>query len=311
MASIKLSEAIDGFLLSLQARGLSQNTVDDYARTLNLLLAYLPKNPLVSTIERTDVEGFLAFHKARLSVKSLKNYHIGLSSFWTWAQNEKLCKAHIPQGIQMAQPEVRSIEPLSREEVRLLLAAVRRSRSYQAAGIVSGMVDFALPLVERNTAIILLLLDTGMRASELCGANIYHADLRACHITVMGKGRKERRLPFSARTGRALWRYLSTRENRTPEEPLFLSRGGYRLSRDELAHTLTSAGKRVHVTGSHPHRFRHTFAINYLRNGGDVFTLQKMLGHSTMGMCRRYLAIAQVDLEQAHRRASPVDNWKL
>ena len=76
-----------------------------------------------------------------------------------------------------------------------------------------------------------------------------------------------------------------------------------------LRKRLVHLGQAAGVPDCKPHRFRYTFAIQYLRNGGDVFTLQSLLGHSSLTMVRYYLHLAQADVEQAHRRASPVDRW--
>jgi site-specific recombinase XerD len=74
---------------------------------------------------------------------------------------------------------------------------------------------------------------------------------------------------------------------------------------------LQNLGERAGVDDVHPHRFRHTFAIEYLRNAGDPWTLQRLLGHSTMAMVSRYLNLAQQDLKDAHARSSAVANWRL
>ena len=81
------------------------------------------------------------------------------------------------------------------------------------------------------------------------------------------------------------------------------------LTPSALHHRLIRIGQRAGVSDIQTHRFRYTFAVQYIRNGGDAFTLQTILGHTTMEMVTYYIRLAQADLEQAHRRASPVDNW--
>jgi hypothetical protein len=93
--------------------------------------------------------------------------------------------------------------------------------------------------------------------------------------------------------------------------PLFTTGDGQPLTRDHLYNTITSIAARVGVENADVHRFRHTFAINYLRNGGDAYTLQILLGHTSMEMVRTYIQIAQSDIEARHLKASPVANWNL
>ena len=113
-------------------------------------------------------------------------------------------------------------------------------------------------------------------------------------------------------TRRAVWRYLADREDAdNTEAPLFLGKANRPMNNDGLRLVITALGKKANISKCHPHKFRHTFAITYLRSGGDLFTLKSLLGHNSLEMVEHYARIAEVDIEQAHRRASPADNWHL
>jgi site-specific recombinase XerD len=165
-----------------------------------------------------------------------------------------------------------------------------------------------------NYAIVLLFLDTGIRLSELVQLNVSGIDFGAGEFRVLGKGGKERIVPMGLATRRAIIRYV---EHFRPqpvalqEDRLFLTVAGDPISRDSIAKMLERLGRRVGVTRLHPHLLRHTFAVRYLINGGDVFTLQKILGHSTLDMTRRYVTLANRDVKDKHRQYSPVDNLGL
>jgi site-specific recombinase XerD len=190
-----------------------------------------------------------------------------------------------------------------------MLGVISLTKIYTRPG--KRETQHSIPTADRNRAIILVLLDTGIRASELCALQIHQVDLGNRRLRVFGKGNKERTIPFSARTGQAIWKYLATRGDDLADNFLFATSNDGPINRHDLRKILVRIGKRAGLEGVNVHRFRHTFAINYLRNGGDPWSLQMMLGHSTMEMVKNYLALAQADLEKNHKIASPVDNWRL
>ncbi len=147
------------------------------------------------------------------------------------------------------------------------------------------------------------MLDTGVRASELCGLDFKDLSYDWGIARVMGKGRKQRYVPISPKTIRAMQRYALAEKRMSG--PIFRSSRGNQLTPWGLNQLFGRWSERsdVHV---HPHLVRHTFATEYLRGGGNLAILQRQLGHTTLAMTMRYLTLVTDDLVDAHHRCSPV-----
>jgi len=309
MANLTLNQVVAGYELAAHARKLSEHTILDYLGTFSKFSRFLEDDPDFKSITIEQVREFLA-NQTTVSKKTVLNYHTGLSALWTWAVKEKLADFNPLENVKRPRPEQRVIEPFTEQQIRLMLNSASQSKVYSRPG--KKPCTNTQPDAIRNRAIILLLLDTGIRAQELCDLRIRDVDLREQFIKPFGKMSKERIIPISARTAQSIWKYLaSERKDALVDKPLFVTGNNKPLQRDQLYKRLKTLADRCGIQDVHPHRFRHTFAINYLRNGGDIYTLQKILGHTTLDMVKNYLAIAETDIFTAHRRASPVDQWCL
>jgi len=309
-----LSKAIQGFTLAYRLNH-AQATTDLYRKALNHLAQYL-HDPPVEHITSTDLQRYIHYLRTEyipprvsasnrqgqpLSDWAVNNRIKAIRAFFAWAQQEAIVKRNPTRAlaqikIQRAQPV-----PFTEDEIRRLLHAAEYTQHASRR--------VRRPTWRRNTALIILLLDTGIRVGELCRLKIADVRLEAAelHIRPFGSGRKSRArtIPLGKTARRALWRYLSSIEDPDPADSLF------DLTPKSVRNLLHRIGKAAGVPHTHPHRFRHTFAIEYLRAGGDIFTLQRILGHATLDMVRWYLHIVQTDLAAAHRRASPADRWRL
>jgi len=329
---ITLSQAVQGYFLDTRSRKLSVRTIADYKTYFQRFQDYIDGDPCIDTITTDDIRRFLAHlgdhittpagvaprPSRKLSKKTIRNYWVGLASLWTWAVKDGFVDHHIVRAVTPPEPEKPAIEPFTKADVKAMLATIEYSKPYTRPG--KRECTHTRQTAIRDRAIILLLLDTGARASEICadskrdnkpGLSIQKIDQRNLTIKVIGKGDKERILRISPNTAKAIWRYLTSRPDAKSTDPLFLSVRGDPFTTNGLLHLIKRLGKRAGIHNAYPHRFRHTFAVNFLRNGGNAIELQYMLGHTSLEMVRRYVKLAQVDLEAAHKRASPVANWNL
>jgi integrase/recombinase XerD len=153
--------------------------------------------------------------------------------------------------------------------------------------------------------LILFLLDTGCRVGEALSIRVREIDFDNLLLTLDGKGRKQRIVPFSFELRRVLFRYIADFQ-RKPDSLLLATRNETKLGRRVMLRAVKNLCDRLGIQSPARtlHAFRHTFAVNYLRRGVSVFHLQKVLGHSTLEMTRRYANLVTADLQAVHERVS-------
>lgn len=303
--------AVEGYWLE-KRKSVSKNTVADYNGTFRRFAEYHGDElPHFEHIGAVHVRAYLTHIKeSGNSDKSALNAWVALSSLWTWAETE-LELPHIIRG-RVARPKYKRppIEPYSKSEVNAMLHLVGRSAAWTSKH--GRRVEEARDTAIRDRAILLTLFDTGVRASELCGLRIDDYDQKTGRLFVSeGKGGKSRYVWLGETARKGLWRYLAERTATQPTDPLFATRTNQHLDRNNLRHMIERCAKRAGVAHANVHRFRHSFAINFLRNGGSVLELQRLLGHERMETIRIYVTLAESDLREAQRKASPADNWDL
>jgi integrase/recombinase XerD len=147
----------------------------------------------------------------------------------------------------------------------------------------------------------MMLLDTGTRIDEVLTLRTQDVDMDNLLLTVTGKGRKQRRIPFSFELRRVLYRHIADRQGL-----VFATRHGKKLGRRNVLRDVKLLCRKLGFAPPERtlHAFRHTFAVNYLRRGGGVFHLQKVLGHSSLDMTRRYASLMTEDLQAVHQQIS-------
>lgn len=291
-----LDETLEGFITDRKSRGLSPRTIDFYIEKLSRFRKYSISIGLSNLDEISSADIHLYFLKLAETCSSggVHAHYRALRSFFNWWERET--EEYKNPINKVSPPKVTNNprEGISIDNVMKLVAECK-----------TGMA-------ERDKAILLTLADTGCRASEFLSIDMGDVDLINGEIRILhGKGGKVRTVYIGRNCRRKVRKYLKSRKEVFSHSPLWVTNDGCRLAYSGLRQIIRRRAGDAQIKTPGIHDFRRCFSIEFLRNEGDIFTLQKILGHSSLEMVKRYLAIAKTDCEIAHRKASPVDRWNL
>jgi integrase/recombinase XerC/integrase/recombinase XerD len=307
-----LERLIKHFEAYNRSEGESPRTVDYYTKVLTYYREYLEAQGYSTNLEALTKEVAREFvlhlqtrpkwvgHKngsstnGNLSPVSVQTYVRGIRAFFSWLHREGYTEENVLASLKLPKAPRKLIDVLTDEELARILACMDTNTA-------SGC---------RDTAMIVVYLDSGLRLSELLGLKLADAHIDQCYLKVMGKGAKERIVPIGSLAQRILQRYIY----HFRPEPLyndhdyvFLTLDGKPLSANALKLVFTRLARKSGVKRFHAHLCRHTFASRYLANGGNIFFLQQILGHTSLEMVRRYVTVASEQVAAQHMKFSPMD----
>ena len=304
-----IEQLAHGYLLNCRAEGKSPKTLAIYEMVLKNFLWYWHQNGFpvqpqkISPIHVRQFLWYLSSETNRwgtgnprtkkvASQATALGYYRTLKTFFSWLELEQLIEKNPLVNLKPPKAEKKVIQALSPIEIERIL------------GICSGKTTLDV----RNRAILAILLDTGLRVSELASLTLNDVNMNDGSILVRhGKGSKQRVVHIGTKAQKALWKYM-TIYRKSDSNSLLVNRAGERLDAVGIKILVRRLGEKAKIS-VHPHKLRHTFAISFLRAGGDVFSLQYLLGHSTLQMTQRYLqSLNADDAINAHRKFSPLDN---
>jgi site-specific recombinase XerD len=276
----RLEDLSRSFARHLRAEGKAERTAVIYGQSVTFYGRWLVEQGRKATVDeltRAAVREWLAQLAERHELSTVRTRYKGLHRFCSWLVDEGEIAANPLTGLDPPVAQAKPVPVLSDEDLAKLLR-------------VCAGKDFR---DRRDEAVMRFLLDCGVRVSELCGLRVEDVDLDQGMAIVTGKGNKVRPVYFGARTARALDRYKRERakQRHAHLDAFFLSQRGA-LSPDGARELVQVRGRLAGVEDLHPHRFRHTFAHDFLINGGQERDLKRLAGWSSDAMLERYGASA-------------------
>jgi len=325
---------IEGWLMDNEIRDLSTNTISFRKIVSNNLLWFIDDRKFVTcginemrqflmylSVGHTDPRGRWGNpqNKKAVSRRTKMDYQNTLTTYWWWCVKQGIVQWNPMMLIDPVPHQDDQVLPFTTDEIERMLTAIaspRRnatSNKYSETARNKKKVDdpgLYSRTALRDAAIVRLIYDSGIRVSELCGITRKDLDLSNRCVRVLGKGRKERTVPFGKLAAKAIWDYVRYRPIEA-EEPLFQSESGPRkgeaLTRYAVRDMLDRVKAKAGIEGGGgAHKIRHSCATDTLRSGVEAFRIRELLGHTTMKMTQRYVHYTAAD-HKTLQRFSPGD----
>ena len=318
-----MKEIIDRFIHYLRyERNASARTIAEYRRDLVGFAAFLAppgvEPPKISEIDHRIVREYVgSMYDRKLERSSVARRLASLRTFFKFCVREKLCAQN--PGRLVATPKLAKRVPhvLTAEELNGFLDSLgesaARDKGRRARKPTARSEQEARAILKRDRAILELLYASGLRVSELVGLDLGSIDRRSQMLRVLGKGRKERVVPYGGKAQAALEAWWPAREQilanpETEPDPqaVFLNHRGGRLT-DRAVHLLVRKYSRLANVNwdMHPHSLRHAFATHLLADGADLRAIQELLGHVSLSTTQRYTQASIRQLMEVYDKAHP------
>jgi len=311
--TMTFNESLQKFTRYLQEHGHSKVTIKGYCYDLQQFGRWFEQTnggqPNLETITPMDVKEYRSYMQ---TVKSFKpatiNRHLqALRAFCHWAVEMGHIATDPTVNIKGSKQQRPGPKVLDRTEIYRMMRALEERLQWALSykGSLSGHAASA----KRDMAMVMLLLHTGLRVSELAGLRLSDVEMseQKGRLTVTGRGNKQRKVPLNADARKALRQWLEVRPN-VETEALFLGRGGVPLSVRTVQKVLADLGGRAQVENLHPYTLRHTFATRYLEaNPGDLVGLATILGHESLETLRIYTVPNSAELPDKVERLALSD----
>ncbi|WP_066639653.1 tyrosine-type recombinase/integrase [Desulfolucanica intricata] len=291
------------FLIYQESRNLSQQTIEWYKSITAKFLDYCNENDIeiesMKTPEARQWVNWLQKDSDNNYKGNSINCHIrAIKTMFNYFMEDEYLEKNPFAKVKQIKVDKVIIDTFEPEEIKKMLNHLKKNTFYDL----------------RDNLMIRILYDCGLRVSELINLKIIDIDIEKNIIKVFGKGHKERYVPFGRSVKRELVKYLSKRNKTVPEDLdegyLLCTNQGTALNRRNVLRKIRIVGHKAGIEGKRlsPHTFRHSFAKQYLMSGGDLFSLQSIMGHNNLSTTRRYIHLLTEDIQKKHRQFSPLDN---